>query len=213
MPTLKDDKPEPHEPGHRPGHEEQQLIDTSKGYEQTDVKSTGILVFLTAMGIFVAVVGFVSFGLGRMINRQMATDDGPRSKWATTADVRSLGDMASNPEMQKKVAEMTQGFPTPKVQTDDGLQDMVDLHAKEDLLLYHYSWVNQAQGKVRIPIDRAMELIAARGLPVAARVDHAPLMTGDAEPTVTVPLTNGFVRTGFEQEQAAAVRMHEERKK
>jgi hypothetical protein len=38
-------------------------------------------------------------------------------------------------------------------------------------------------------------------------VDHAVLMTGDADPVVLAPLTNGFVRTGFEQEQAAAVRL------
>ena len=44
---------------------------------------------------------------------------------------------------------------------------MADLHAREDLLLNNYSWVDQAQGKVRIPIERAMELIAQRGLPVA----------------------------------------------
>jgi hypothetical protein len=115
--------------------------------------------------------------------------------------------MASSPDMQKKLSDLTNGFPGPKVQTDDGLQDMVDLHQREDLLLDHYSWANQAQGKVRIPIDRAMELIAARGLPVAAKVDHAPPMTGDADPVVIAPLTNGFVRTGFEQEQAAAVRL------
>jgi len=198
--------------GHEPEHDEQQPIDTSKGYESTDVKSTGILVFLTAMGVFVAVVGFISFGLGKAINTYMAKEDGPVSKWAKTVDVRPLGDMASNPEMQKKMAGMTQVFPGPKLQTDDGLQDMVDLHAKEDLLLDHYSWVNQSQGKVRIPIERAMELIAERGLPVAAKVEHAPLMTGDSEPVVTLPLTNGFVRTGFEQDKAAAVRAKEEQK-
>ncbi len=27
-------------------------------------------------------------------------------------------------------------------------------------------------------------------------------MTGDSKPTVTVPLTNGFARTGYEQEEA-----------
>ena len=86
--------------------------------------------------------------------------------------------------MQNKMAEMTQQFPTPRVQTDDGNQDMADLHAREDLLLEHYSWVDQSQGKVRIPIERAMELLAQRGLPVAAAVGTAPLMTGDAEPTL-----------------------------
>jgi len=57
-----------------------------------------------------------------------------------------------------------------------------------------------------------MELVAQRGLPVADKVDHAPLLTGDVEPTVVVPLTNGFVRTGFEQEQAAAVKKSEQHK-
>ena len=119
-------------------------------------------------------------------------------------DVRQLGNMPSSPELQNKVAEITQTFPTPRVQTDDGNQDVADLHAREDLLLENYSWVDQSQGKVRIPIERAMELIAQRGLPVAPAVETAPPMTGDSKPSVTVPLTNGFARTSFEQEEAQA---------
>ena len=38
---------------------------------------------------------------------------------------------------------------------------------REDLLLDNYSWVDRSQGKVRIPIERAMELMPQRGLPVA----------------------------------------------
>jgi hypothetical protein len=90
------------------------------------------------------------------------------------------------------------------LQTDDGNQDIADLHAREDLLLDHYSWVDRSQGKVRIPIERAMELLAQRGLPQAQAVVKAPLMTGDQEPTVAVPLTKGFARTGYELDQAAA---------
>ncbi len=63
----------------------------------------------------------------------------------------------------------------------------------------------EAQGKVRIPIERAMELIAQRGLPVAKAVEQAPLMTGDKKPVIAVPLTNGFARTGYEMDQAAAI--------
>jgi hypothetical protein len=113
--------------------------------------------------------------------------------------------MASNPEMQSKMAEMTQSFPVPRVQTDDGNQDVADLHLREDLLLNNYSWVDSSQGKVRIPIDRAMELLAERGLPVAPAAEQAPLMTGDKKPVMAVPLTNGFARTGYELDQAAAV--------
>jgi hypothetical protein len=112
--------------------------------------------------------------------------------------------MPTNPAMQNKVAEMTQNFPAPRLQTDDGDQDVADLHAREDLLLNHYSWVDASQGKVRIPIERAMELIAQRGLPVAPAVEEAPLMSGEKRPAITYPLTNGFARTGYELDEAAA---------
>ena len=72
---------------------------------------------------------------------------------------------------------MTTTFPEPRLDIDDGNQATADLHAREDLLLDHYSEHRRAAGTIRIPIDRAMELIAQRGLPVhaaaAARVKMA----------------------------------------
>jgi hypothetical protein len=133
----------------------------------------------------------------------MNKEDGPNSKWTKTVDVRQLGNFPSSPELQNKVAEMTQSFPTPRVQSDDGNQDVADLHAREDLLLSNYTWIDQSKGTVRIPIERAMELIAQRGLPVAQPAQTQAVMTGDSTPTVPVPLTNGFARTAFEQEEAA----------
>ena len=115
--------------------------------------------------------------------------------------------------MQKKVAELTQTFPTPRVQTDDGNQDVADLHEREDLLLDNYSWVDGSPGRVRIPVERAMELIAQHGLAVApARAQQETLMTGDTKPTVVVPLTSGFAPTAYEQDQAAE-RAAEEKQK
>ena len=78
--------------------------------------------------------------------------------------VRLLGNEAL---AQKLMAELTQQFPTPRVQTDDGNQDVADLHAREDLLLEYYTRVDGKPGTVRIPIERAMELVAQRGLPAA----------------------------------------------
>jgi len=187
-------------------------IDASAGYEQTDVKVTGIVVFLTALAIFVAVAGVLSYGIGKVINTRMDREDGPNSKWTKTADVRELGNLPSSPELQNKMAEITRSFPTPRVQTDDGNQDVADLHAREDLLLDNYSWVDQSQGKVRIPIERAMELIAQKGLPVAQNVQQAPLMAGDQKPSISSPLTSGFARTGYELDQAAAQAAEEKQK-
>jgi hypothetical protein len=179
-------------------------VDASTGYEQQDVRVTGIVVFLAALGIFVAVTGVLCYGIGKVINAHMDKEDGPNTKWTTTADIRQLGNLANNPELQNKVAQITQQFPSPRLQLDDGYQEIADIHSKEDLLLNNYSWVDRSQGKVRIPIDQAMELLARRGLPVAPAVEKGQLLIGDAKPKVGVPLTNGFARTGYEHDLAVA---------
>ena len=187
---------------HVPGGHEPEEIDRWLGYERSDVKITGILVFIVALGIFVVVTAFLCYGIGKVLNARMNKEDGPNNRWTKTVDIRQLGNLPSNPAMQNKIAEITQSFPTPRVQLDDGNQDVADLHAREDILLGNYSWVDQSKGTVRIPIERAIEIIAQRGLPVAPAVQTQPLMTGDSTPKVTAPLTNGFARTGYEQEQA-----------
>ena len=49
-----------------------------------------------------------------------------------------------------------------------------------------------------------MELIARGGLPVAPPVQKGTLMTGDKEPMVVEPLTNGFARTAYELDVESA---------
>jgi hypothetical protein len=43
-----------------------------------------------------------------------------------------------------------------------------DIRAAEDKEVKSYGWVDQAHGVVRIPIERAMDLIAQRGIPARA---------------------------------------------
>jgi hypothetical protein len=189
--------------GHEPEDHKPEQIDASLGYEGRDVRVTGILVFLAALGIFVAVTAVLCYGIGKVLNAYLNKEDGPNTKWTQTVDIRQLGNLPSSPAMQNKVAELTQSFPTPRLQLDDGNQDVADLHARENLLLDHYSWIDQQQGTVRIPIERAMELLAQQGLPVVSQpVTEQPLMTGDSAPQVTMPLTDGFAPTGFEQDEA-----------
>lgn len=49
--------------------------------------------------------------------------------------------------------------PEPRLQTAP-LDDLRALRAREDALLTSYGWVDRAGGVVRIPIDRAKELVA-----------------------------------------------------
>ena len=188
-------------------------VDASTGYEQSDVKVTGIVVFLVSLLIFVGVCGGVTYFIGALINGHLDREDGANSKWTkdTDREIRKLGNMPNNPELQDRIAAMTQNFPTPRLQTDDGNQDVADLHAREDLLLDNYTWIDQSKGTVRIPIERAMEIIAQKGLPVAPAVPQEPQLAGDHPPTITVPLTSGFARTGYEQDLAAAAKAGEMR--
>jgi hypothetical protein len=55
--------------------------------------------------------------------------------------------------------------PGPKLQVSPA-RELSELRAMEDLQLHSYRWVDVEAGIVSIPIERAMELIAERGLPV-----------------------------------------------
>lgn len=55
--------------------------------------------------------------------------------------------------------------PEPRLQGNPQL-DMRKLRQAEDAVLNHYAWVDPDHGIVRIPVQRAIDLIAQRGLPV-----------------------------------------------
>lgn len=179
----------------------------SPGYETTDVNVGGVIIFLSGLSGFILVFFLFCFVMGKVINTAFLKEDGPVDKWhmqqnkVGPAGASSAGgrreNLASAPEMQQRqLQQMTNAFPNPRLQMDDGNQDLADLHAREDLLLENYS---SDDGVTRIPIERAMELVAQRGLPVVQGNDAGgTLMAGDAAITVTKPLTNGFARTGYE---------------
>ena len=142
MSTLDHNEPDEHKVLGSHGPKD---IDASAGYEQTDVKTAGIVVFLVSLLIFVGVCGGATWFIGKIINARLDREDGPNTKWTkdTDQEIRKLGNMPNNVELQDKIAAMTQSFPTPRVQTDDGNEDVADLHAREDLLLDNYTWIDQ----------------------------------------------------------------------
>jgi len=63
--------------------------------------------------------------------------------------------------------------PEPRLQTHP-VQDLAALHTAEDAVLNSYGWIDRQAGIVRIPIARAMELLAQRGLPAQAETGERP---------------------------------------
>jgi hypothetical protein len=185
---------------HPPAHDSHVRDAEHPGYETTDANVGGVAVFLAGLFGFVLIFFGVCFFLGRVINNQITKQDGEPTKWhGGPVPKAQRENLASNPEVQQReLQKMTASFPSPRLDIDDGNQATADLHAREDLFLDHYSVSQGGSSSIRIPISRAMELIAQRGLPVVAAPSTAPGLAGDVKPEVQAPLTTGFARTGYE---------------
>ena len=72
------------------------------------------------------------------------------------AESRVLGTALAQPQLP----------PEPRLQISPS-EDWAEMLRREQAVLDSYGWVDRSRGIVRIPIERAMELIAQRGLPAA----------------------------------------------
>jgi hypothetical protein len=78
--------------------------------------------------------------------------------------------------------------PQPQLEQDNG-QVLAALRAKENQVLNNYTWIDQSAGTVSLPIDRAIEITAQRGLPVL------PQGSGQAPSSITLPQRSSSGRT------------------
>jgi hypothetical protein len=114
----------------------------SGSYERTDWHFKVVVIFLTILSI--GALGSVILTYG--IHRAFLKYDRPKD-----APVSPLVDFHRIP-------------PEPRLQIDDAA-DLVKFHETENSILNSYGWNDPAASRVRIPIDRAIELTAERGLP------------------------------------------------
>ncbi|MGH7940901.1 MAG: hypothetical protein ACREE6_07120 [Limisphaerales bacterium] len=56
-------------------------------------------------------------------------------------------------------------FPAPHLEIDDDHAERLALYAAQEQKLNSYGWEDRSNGIIHIPIDRALDLIAQRGLP------------------------------------------------
>lgn len=80
-------------------------------------------------------------------------------------------------------ATRVEEFPQPRLEVKPGAS-LAELRAAEDADLNSYGWIDRSAGTVRIPIDRAMQLLLERGLPDVG-AGKTPLSLMQARPTET----------------------------
>src|ERR1700683_3495499 len=126
------------------------------GYERQDLQTSSILYFLLIILVGTAICMGILRGVFVYLDHREKTSQPPVSPLITNV-----------PSDTRHIAPgYPQGaFPNPKLEEDERGQ-LNGIIVNEDNELYSYGWVDEKAGTVRIPIDRAMELLVERGLPV-----------------------------------------------
>jgi hypothetical protein len=109
-------------------------------HQGTDVRFPAIIM---ATAVFVVVAAFILAGVWLLYRRVRERD--------RTRDVRRVF-VETKPPVP----------PEPRLEVDPS-EDFQKYLQQEKQILSSYAWTSQADGKVRIPIDRAMELVVERG--------------------------------------------------
>jgi hypothetical protein len=137
---------------------------SKRGYETRDASIPAIVKF--AVGLFVSIA--VSMVVAWLVFNYFAAH-------------QSLGPPASPFENTRELPPAS----VPRLQVE-APEDLHQYLKQQDEVLHSYGWVDQKDGVARIPIDRAMDLLIQRGLPVQAAPPQGQLQPGSV-PQYTVP--------------------------
>jgi hypothetical protein len=152
-------------------------------YERSDIGVKGVLYFLSGLAIAVALVYFIVDGLYSYLDKR------------SEAGQTSISPLVTNtPKDTRHISKdyTENAFPTPRLEEDERGQ-LNDIRLKEEQTLSSYDYIDRNAGTVRIPIERAMDLIAQRGLPV-----HGQSAAGEpaAQPKPVAEKTKGNTTKG-----------------
>ncbi len=125
-------------------------------YERRDIGVGGVLYFLAALVAGGLLVHFVVSGFYSYLEKRSNAEQTPMSPLIEKAPTDTRHVSRDYPQT---------AFPSPRLEEDERGQ-LNGIRIEEENALNSYGWVDQKAGTVRIPIDRAMDLIAQRGLPV-----------------------------------------------
>jgi len=136
-------------------------------HEESDINAKGVLGFLLFLAIMAVIIHIVVWGLVKGFDRLEDSYDpqpNPMLQASQAAPAPNAQTSQGAPDVQKKMQALITTFPEPRLQTDD-TRDMDVFRRSEEKILHSYSKVDASGQTVRIPIERAMELIEQRGLP------------------------------------------------
>ena len=133
------------------------------GFEHEDLSPRGVFGFLAGLAAAVILVALLLWGLYRTMDAYQRKNQPSQSPLAppAAANTRQVSPNQIN------------AFPQPRLEQNEKVE-INQFRLEEEQRLASYAWVDQKAGVVRIPIERAMQLIAERGLPTTPQIGKAP---------------------------------------
>lgn len=124
-----------------------EMTTSSHGEQEFDreISYKGLVYFAVGLAVTIILAAALMLMFSRHIRSQLMASDAPPP---------------ALPEARQPYTP-----PAPNLQTSFDT-DIDALHAKEDMLLNHFAWADRNTGKIRIPIERAMQIEVQRGFPV-----------------------------------------------
>jgi hypothetical protein len=125
-------------------------------YEHQDLQASGVLYFLLGLLVVTLLCIFVLRGLFAYLDHRAKASEPPVNPLVTNVPTDTLHVAPGYPQS---------AFPSPKLDEDERGQ-LNGIITDEEKELYSYGWLDEKAGTMHIPIERAIELTAQRGLPV-----------------------------------------------
>lgn len=147
-------------------HQAQHAANGAPGYEHREVNIKLILFSTVIMVMVVLVTCFITVGIFDFLNAH----SGPVDQTTSLARPKEVP-------------------PEPRV-LEHPWEQLPVLRETEDRVLNTYGWLDEKTGQVRIPVDRAIDLVAQRGLPVRPEGGSAPAVKKAIAPAVVAPKGN-----------------------
>lgn len=131
---------------------EHEIENPETRYERRDLSPHSVLLFLVGLAVVSVLIYFMLWGFYGYLN---AFRQKPQRPAAPLEAVHGN----ENPE------RAIQRFPEPRLQPNPAA-DLNKFRTQEEQTLNSYGWVDPQTGVAHIPIEQAIDIIAARGLPV-----------------------------------------------
>ncbi len=125
-------------------HPEPPAPDVTVGHEERDIRARPIVLSVVGLTAVTVAAFFLMHLLFNVLAARQAKQSAPPSPLAAKYGLKEP--------------------PPPRLQTEP-IADLQALRARDAAALHAYAWVDRDAGVVRIPIERAIAVLAERGLP------------------------------------------------